>query len=134
MMRTSPTSTEQGQPRRLRRKGGFTLLEIVVSLAMLTIVVGALVSAHATVHQAQRQFRDSISASYVLQGVQTRHHLGIIASNHVPEVDHAWGITVVPQELGPETGGSVLYYVSAGKGNPPSSDASGFLTAYPEEN
>lgn len=128
MMRISPTLTNS---RVSRRRSGFTLLEIVVSLTMLTIVVGALVSAHGTVNQAQNRFRQSILGAYELQSVQTRHHLGVSASNTVPEVAHAWGIQVVPHELGPEGGGGVVYYVSVGKGSPLSSEASGFLTAYP---
>lgn len=101
------------------RHSGFTLLEILVSLAIMTVVIGALVSAHLTIADSQEKFRESVQGSYHLSALESRHHRGGTVSNRPAMNSGEWAVEVSPEERMDVEGSSVLLRVDVSRGKTP---------------
>ena len=81
----------------LSARGGFTFIEVLVTLTLLAIASGVLVSAHSALLKADGSSNVRLKAGFEIQSIQSDLLNGSAPTNR-PAEGGQWGVSVEPQE------------------------------------
>ena len=81
-----------------RETDGFTFLEVLISLVILTIVAGVLLDSHTSILRTEDRIRSVVESRIRVSQIAARSWMGFSPAEILVDVPNGWEISVMPVE------------------------------------